>query len=397
MANITLNVTGDLFLGRRIEPIALNNPVSLFDKKVLDLFNSSDFNIINLESPLTNAGHKQKIKKTGPNLKADPKTIGVLDVLKTNLVTLANNHIYDYGDRGLSETLKLCKEHHIDTVGAGLTLAEASKIYFKNFGTLSVAIVNIAENEWCNANETMGGANPMNLIANSRSIAEAKNLADIVILIIHGGHEYYHFPSPRMVDQYRFYAELGASIIINHHSHFISGYEIFNNVPIFYGLGNFLFDSDTSSKEWCEGLLLNIQINDKNELNWKLEPFTQGNGDMKVKLLEGKQKSDMDKKLENINSIITDKKKLKEKFDLLVEKQKKEVLSIFSTSYFLKYKYFRSAIKKLGMEFLFLRHDQLKSILNHSRCEAHRDIAFEILNNYINSDNNSNTLKNFKE
>ena len=384
MDNIVLNVVGDLFLGRRIETIAIKNPPSLFDSKILELFNDADFNIINLESPLTTAGNKDKIKKTGPNLKADPKTVGVLNLLKTDLVTLANNHIYDYGALGLSETLNLCNQNNINTVGAGLTLAEANKIFYKNFGELSVAVINIAENEWCNASESRGGANPMNFIANTRSILEAKKISDIVILIVHGGHEYYHFPSPRMVEQYRFYAELGASIIIGHHSHFISGYEIFNGVPIFYGLGNFLFDSDADSNEWYEGLLLEIKINHHKEINWKLLPFSQRN--RKVKILEENDKATIEKKLENINSIIADKEKLKEKFQALIENQKKDILSIFSTSYFLKYKYFRSAIRKSRLESLFLRTDQLKSILNHSRCEAHRDISFEVLNDYINPD-----------
>jgi poly-gamma-glutamate synthesis protein (capsule biosynthesis protein) len=390
MSSITLNIAGDLFLGGRLESIVQEDPMSLFDTKVLDLFNNSDFNILNLESPLTNAGNKDKIEKTGPNLKAAPETIEALKILNTNLVTLANNHIYDYGNKGLSDTLELCKNHDIETVGAGLTLAGAKKIFYKEFAALSIAVVNIAENEWCNANEVRGGANPMNLISNTRSIIEAKKMADVVILIIHGGHEYYHFPSPRMVDQYRFYAEQGASIIIGHHSHFISGYEISNGVPIFYGLGNFLFDSDTELKEWHQGLLLTLQINSKKEIIWKLEPFKQCSGFMKVELLEGEEKKDIERKLAYINSIINDKMKLTEKFKNLIEQQKKEVLSMYSTSYFLKYKYLRSAIRKSGMEFLFLRRDQLKSILNHSRCEAHRDISNEVLNNYINSDDTRN-------
>ncbi len=391
MKTITFNIVGDLFLGRGIESIARENPSSLFDAKVLDLFTKSDFNILNLESPLTTADNNYKIEKTGPNLKASPETIGTLNVLKTNLVTLANNHIYDYGSRGLSDTLGLCQNHNIYTVGAGLTLDEAKKIFHKVLGTFSIAVVNIAENEWCNANEKRGGANPMNFVANMRSIAEAKKLADVIILIIHGGHELYNFPSPRMVENYRFFAEQGVSIIISHHSHFISGYEIYKNVPIFYGLGNFLFDSDLNSSGWSEGLLLNLQITDdtKKDITWKLIPFKQCRGNKKVDLLEGSEKADIEKKIEYINSIINDKEKLKEKFDHLVNHKKKEVLSMLSTSYFFKYKYLRSAIKKLGLESFFLRREQLKSILNHARCEAHRDITFEILNNYLNSNGSS--------
>ena len=132
----------------------------------------------------------------------------------------------------------------------------------------------------------------MNIIANTRSIKEAKKLADVVILIIHGGHEYYHYPSPRMVEQYRlYYAEQGASIIVGHHSHYISGYEIFEGVPIFYGLGNFLFDSNNEMKGWYEGILLNIQINPQNEITWNYIPFKQCNGNFKVELQEGNEKA----------------------------------------------------------------------------------------------------------
>jgi len=148
MDAIRLNIAGDLFLGQRLESIATKNPESLFDTKILQLFSDSDFNIVNLESPLTTASDEHQIEKTGPNLKASPDTIGVLDLLKVNLVTLANNHIYDYGDQGLFDTLELSKKHNIATVGAELTLNKASKIFLTKINQCTIGIVNIAENEW---------------------------------------------------------------------------------------------------------------------------------------------------------------------------------------------------------------------------------------------------------
>lgn len=391
MDSTSINIAGDTFLGQRLESIAKKNPEALFDTEVLKLFSDADFNVLNLESPLTNASKEHQILKTGPNLKACPDTIGVLDLLKVDLVTLANNHIYDYGDKGLSDTLELCRKHHIATVGAELTLSKASEIFLKKMEQFTIGVINIAENEWGNANDHHGGANPMNIIANTRSIKEAKKIADIVILIIHGGHEYYYYPSPRMVEQYRFYAEQGASIIIGHHSHCISGYEIFAGVPIFYGLGNFLFDSTTELKGWYEGLLLNIKINAQKEITWKLHPYRQCKGNLKVELLEGKEKLDIENKINNINGVIGDPKKLEEKFRALLNTQKQYVLSMFSNSYILNHRYFRSAIRKLGLERFFLRRGQLKSILNYSRCEAHKDITFEVILNYLNPDENSNS------
>ncbi len=383
MDNISLNIAGDIFLGRRIESIANENPQFLFDDKILDLFRGSNLNIINLESPLTNAGDENKIVKTGPHLKASPGTIKALDLLNIHLVTLANNHIYDYGEKGLMDTLELCKQHNISAVGAEVTLTAASKIFYKKIENVTIGIVNIAENEWSNADQDHGGANPMNIIANTRSINEAKKSADVVIVVVHGGHEWYHYPSPRMVDQYRFYAEQGASLIVGHHSHYISGYEIFQGVPIFYGLGNFLFDSSTKLEGWYTGLLLNININDSEKLTWKLYPYHQCKDKLKVELLEKEEKLAVENELRNYNEIIKNPEKLKEKFNVLVEAQKNSILSTFSTSHFLKYKYLRSAVRKLGMERYFLRKEQLKSIMNYSRCEAHKDVTFEVILKYL--------------
>jgi 2',3'-cyclic-nucleotide 2'-phosphodiesterase (5'-nucleotidase family) len=385
METISLNIAGDVFLGRRIEPIATHKPEELFDTKTLELFSNSDFNILNLESPLTDAGSEHQIIKTGPNLKAKPDTIGVLSVLKTDLVTLANNHIYDYGEKGLSDTLCLCKKHNIATVGAGLNINEASQIFLKKIKGITIGIVNIAENEWCNANEKRGGANPMDIIANVKSINKAKELADFVILIIHGGHELYYYPSPRMVYQYRFYAEQGASVIIGHHSHCISGYEIHNETPIFYGLGNFLFDSTTKFEGWHKGILLYVQINSNKRITWKLFPYKQDKNNFKVELLDDQEKIAVENQINTINEIIADPEKLKQHFNTYIASNTPDVLSMFSTSYFINNRYFRSAVRKMGLEGLFLRRDQLKSMLNYSRCEAHKDVSFKILADYINA------------
>ena len=383
MDSIHINIAGDLFLGRRIESIAKDNPSSLFDERILEVFQSSDFNIVNLESPLTDAGVENQIVKSGPFLKASPSTIGVLGLLKINLVALANNHIYDYGDKGLSETLGLCESRNIATVGAGLNLNNASEIFIRKFGQTTIAVVNITENEWSIANEFHGGANPLDIVNNTRTLHKAKKLADVVILIVHGGHERYHYPSPRMVDQYRFFAEEGASIVVGHHSHCISGYEIYNGVPIFYGLGNFLFDSATDFKGWYEGVFLNIIIDKRNEISWNLYPYQQCKNKIKVELADKNIKKKIEDEILAMNDIIADTQKLKLKYNDLVKKQEKFFLSMFSTAYVLNFSYFRSAIRKLRLEHIFIRKEQLKLILNSTRCESLKEITFDVVEKYL--------------
>lgn len=383
MDSININIAGDLFLGRRIEPIAKDNPASLFDKEIITLFRNADFNIINLESPLTDAGVEYQISKSGPFLKASPSTVGALNLLNINLVTLANNHIYDYGDKGVADTINVCKSQNISTVGAGSNLSQASEIFLKKIDQITIGVVNITENEWSIADANHGGANPIDIVANTRTLHVAKQVADIVILIVHGGYELYHYPSPRMVDLYHYYAEEGASLVISHHSHCISGYEIYNGVPIFYGLGNFLFDSLSGFDGWYKGVLLNIQINSKKEISWNLLPYHQCNGGLQVELLDVNMKKDVENEILAINEIIADPQKLKSKYNDLILKQEDFFLSIFSTSYVFTFKFFRSAIRRLGLEKFFLRKEQIKLILNSSRCESLRDVSHSVIENYL--------------
>ncbi len=92
----------------------------LIDDTVAALFARADYRVLNLEAPLTGEIHENRIEKTGPHLRSlDSTTIPILKKLKVDLVTLANNHILDYGGRGLADTLKALEENNIDSVGAG--------------------------------------------------------------------------------------------------------------------------------------------------------------------------------------------------------------------------------------------------------------------------------------
>jgi hypothetical protein len=298
-------------------------------------------------------------------------------------VTLANNHIYDYGDKGLSDTINVCKSQNISTVGAGSNLSHASEIFLKKFDQITIGVVNITENEWSIASAEHGGANPIDIVANTRTLHVAKQLADVVILIVHGGHERFHYPSPRMIDLYHYFAEEGASLVVSHHTHCISGYENYNGVPIFYGLGNFLFDSISDFAGWYKGVLLNIQINSKKEISWNLLPYQQCKDELQVKLLDDSKKQEVEDEILAINEIIADPQKLKSKYIDLIISQEDFFLSIYSTSYVLNFKFFRSVVRRFGLEKLFLRKEQIKLILNLSRCESLRDISIEVIENYL--------------
>ena len=226
-----ISVSGDVYIAPELTGAVAAG------EDLIRLMSGFDFNIVNLECPVVLDEGPRKIYKTGPHLKADASIFGFLRQLNVGVVTLANNHILDYGEKGLRQTLDTCGREGVLTVGAGMSLAEASAPLILEKSGIKVAIVNFCENEWSTASSTAAGANPMDFVDNLGQIRKARGMADFVIAVVHGGHERYNLPSPRMAKTYRFYAENGADAVIGHHTHCVSGFEIHGGVPIAYGLG----------------------------------------------------------------------------------------------------------------------------------------------------------------
>ena len=262
-------IAGDFFISEKFEG------KNLIDDSIIELFEKVDYRIVNQEAPITADIPCNKILKTGPHLRTLEKiTIPFFKQLGVDLATLANNHILDYGGKGISDTFKALRNNKIDFVGAGNNTDEASKHFTIEKEGLKIAVINFAENEWASATDESSGSNPMNIIENAHQIKEAKRKVDFVFVVVHGGHEYYNLPSPRMQKQYRFYAEQGADIVIGHHTHCISGNEVYNGVPIYYSLGNFLFTKKSTYKDWYIGLIVEVELQN-GKLSTCLHPVKQ--------------------------------------------------------------------------------------------------------------------------
>lgn len=362
-----LLIAGDLVVNRPY------NASEQIDQNLIDLFSKSDYNIVNLEAPVTDS--QDKTLKTGPNLKSNKEsTLDILKTLQIDCVTLANNHVRDFGDQGISDTLQFCQENNIATIGAGMNITEASKTLYIDSKEGKIAIVNFAENEWSAATEDSAGFNPMDIIENTYQIQHAKQIADYVIVIIHGGHEYYNLPSPRMQKQYHFYAEQGADIIVGHHTHCISGYEVYKGVPIYYSLGNFLYTSNSSREEWYNGLILNIELNN-NELLHKLNFVNQEKVTFKLSLLDTKSSvSD----IEQLNKLIKSPEILEEKWNDYINEKSNVFLRLWSPISFLrKNRYLNAIFSHLNIS--LTNKTGLALYLNLMRCEAHHDLSKNVL------------------
>lgn len=357
------------------------------DQNIVKLFKTSDFNIVNLEAPVTKSDNK--ILKTGPHLKSYKKsTLEVLQHLNINITTLANNHIKDYDEQGVFDTISFCKENNIIPIGAGKDIEEASKTLTLDTDAGRIAIINIAENEWASADIDSAGANGMNLIKDTRAIQQAKKEHDYVFVIIHGGHEYYHLPSPRMQEQYRFYIDQGADLVVGHHPHATSGYEIYNNSPIYYSLGNFLFTKDSVYDSWYEGLILEIDIHE-GKLNHLVHPIKQAKNKFNLELSENKEKINTLDQIKEINNIISNKNLLNEAWSDLVDSRYNSYLNYWSPTNFIKSKLFNGVKNRLKVNFSNKKSLTLYS--NLIRCESHLDLSKAVIKKRIEKNENSNS------
>lgn len=351
------------------------------DSEVFNIFNDSDLNIVNLECPVTSASEDHKIIKTGPHIKGNKESISnVLKSLNIGLVTLANNHILDYGEKGLLDTVSFCEEIKIDTCGAGQRLNSASTTYTRKINGLTIAILNFAENEWSSASTNSAGANPLDLVDNVKQIQQAKLNSDVVLVIIHGGHEYYNLPSPRIQKQYRFYAENGADLIVAHHPHCISGHEIHNGVPIYYSLGNFLFTHSSEYPDWYKGIALEVTINEQKELNTAIHLVKQEK-DFSLKMIESNNKHKELTQIAHYKEVIENSELLQLSWEAYIKKMQSDYLYFWSPLSFIKNRYIRAIIGKLKIK--MINKKGIALYLNLIRCEAHSDLSKSIMTKYL--------------
>ncbi|GHT33439.1 hypothetical protein AGMMS49574_19100 [Bacteroidia bacterium] len=378
---INLLITGDYCpIGRNAQSIE-NGDYSMFGN-FIPYVRNADLAVTNLESPLTLMS--EEIKKTGPNIKSSPNAIKALSFAGFNLVTLANNHILDYGEAGVKDTIRHCKEEKINVVGAGENLVKAREPFITAINDVKIAILNFAENEFCAASENTSGANPINLITNYQDIKKTKQKVDCLIVVVHGGREHYQLPTPKQRERYRFYIDSGADIVIGHHTHCFSGYEFYNEKPIFYSLGNFIFDYKKKYQTglWTQGygVLFNLS---KGGLDFELIPYWQGRTENeKLVLLDDQEKVRFENKIKQLNQIIDSDELFYSEWKSYLQTQKKDYYGMI----FIRNKYIRAAIKKgLLFPFFFQSKEHKRLLLNIFRCESHQEIMMNILENNINT------------
>ena len=372
---IKIGFTGDFCPWLRVENQFKTTTWKPLFELVLPFFKQNDLNVLDLECPLTKGN--AKIKKTGPHIKAHPETAAILNHLQCDLVATANNHFKDYGWEGMQETYEALQKHQIQWFGSGANLEEASQTFYWKKDDTTIAFINVAENEWTTTFGKEPGCNPIDLVNVFNKIQEAKSKSDFIVVIAHGGHEHYELPSPRMKKWYRFFVDAGASAVIAHHTHIISGYETYKEAPIFYSLGNFLFDWEGQrNKPWNKGMIVRLNFEKAKPVTFEMEFTSHNNEEAGVFLMSETEKNTMQNHLLQLNEIIADDEKLELEFQKYIETWK-PIMNTWIQPY--QGKYLPSLYKK-GFLPSIINENKKKLFTNLIRCEAHRDILINSIN-----------------
>lgn len=363
-------IAGDFYIHNNvIKSVNFNS----FFKDIQDIISRNEYRVLNLESPiLKDSIHYKKNPKIGPNLSMHES---VLDLIHNqfNYCTLANNHIMDYCTEGVKDTLLFLQNKEISYVGVynkGNAEHSILKINNRNIG-----IVNVAENEFLtdpNSNEfTVSSYDP---ISNYYLINDLRGKVDFLICIYHGGNEHINLPSPELVKRTRFLIDLGCDIVICHHTHIISGMQLYKDKPIFFGIGNFVFDNNRRNPPyWHIGMLVELRFEKKIEYN--VIPFKYDNKNKCIKLLRDREKDNWLQEYESINHTINNADQLMLKFNrashLQIQKYNGFMEVIGNKHY--------QRIAKHGILPSIFRPKKILMYENLIRCETHRENILRLI------------------
>lgn len=377
MNNIDILVAGDFCPAGRLRAFLAEESAARREvvAALTPLAQAADLFVVNLECPLTTAS--TPIEKCGSLVKGSPAAAGFLAEIGVHLVALANNHIRDYGDAGIRETLGACARFQLPTVGAAADYSEAVRIHYRQIKGRTLAVVNMAEKEFSCAEPGAGGANPFDVIAATEGIHDARRRADHVLLIVHGGLENTHYPSPGSVRALRFLAGQGASAIIRHHAHWVQGHEVWNGVPIFYGAGHFLFDWHTPVHgEDCEGILVGLSFDAEDRCAFTVHPLAQCEADRWFALMAGDEKARFMARFGEWSAAIGNAESLREKWRGSI----KEHAEGYFGSLTLPHLIWVRIARKLGLlRFARPLRWRRRLLESYLRCETHRELLQGIL------------------
>jgi poly-gamma-glutamate synthesis protein (capsule biosynthesis protein) len=263
---VKMIITGDIMLDRGVEYMVneKGNGDSRFPfLEIADHLKEADIVFGNLEGVISDKG-----TEVGSiySFRAEPEAIKGLVFAGFNVLSVANNHAFDYSREALEDCLTRLNGNGIGYVGAGFTEKEAFSPLIREVGGVKIAFLaytDLGPETWQAVKDDSGIAwisgNDTERI--KQDIKSAKEVSDVLIVSLHSGEEYQEAPSQSQVDFSRMAVEAGAELLVGHHPHVVQPNEKYQDGWIFYSLGNFVFDQGFS-EETMKGQIIELLIKD---------------------------------------------------------------------------------------------------------------------------------------
>lgn len=234
VAPTTILLTGDTMLGRSVNYEAQDQERFYPFAEVKEEIESVDIAVTNLESPLL---RNCPLTNAGMQFCGDCDWASTLSSIGFDVSIISNNHIKDWGEEGYLETVHCLEKQGIGVVGEGHTVVKlVNKV---NYGFLGYNAV------WESVSKDVL----------KRDIRKMRESADVVFVYFHWGEEYTAEPNEYQVLMAREAIENGADMVFGSHPHWIQSFDVYQDVPIFYSLGNFVFDQG-----WSEATLRSLAV-----------------------------------------------------------------------------------------------------------------------------------------
>ena len=367
---IQIVIGGDVHPKGKIEAAFEKGDACQLFNDLLDEIQNADLSIVNLESPLIS--QQTPIAKAGRVLDARTKTIQGFVAAKWHVLNLANNHSFDHGTRGLQETIDTIRNAGLSVVGAGLNLEEAKTPLIKNIKGKRVVIYSMAEREFSVADVDTPGANPLDMINFVNAIRLYKP-PGIFIVLVHGGNEFYQYPSPEMVRRCRFMVDMGADAVICCHAHCPLPWEIYHEKPIAYGLGNLIFEPPRKKPaDFYRGYLTRLTIDD-HSVGLEVIPYYQGQKQAGAQKMNENERQKFFNEMNQKNKVLRFNDRLSELW-LGYCRQKKDI-------YMPRLFAYNRLMRKLSRPLLKMLHPKAAVLgaLLLAQCEAHQEVLNTIL------------------
>lgn len=257
----TLLFAGDVMLSRTVgKKMAAEDDWKYPFEKIAPTLKAADLAFANLECPISDAGRS---KGHLYSFRADPRVMEGLNFAGFDVLSVANNHMYDWGQPALVDTLDRLRSAGIRPVGAGRNDLEAHYPVLVNLHGVRIAFlayVDVPPKEATAGLDRPGVA----WLAPDRALADirfARPLADIVIVSLHWGVEYMRKPQRSQVELAHKMIDAGADLIVGGHPHVTQPLEDYKGKYIAYSLGNFIFDQHDPPTH--HGLMLKVTLDGK--------------------------------------------------------------------------------------------------------------------------------------